>query len=330
MPSIDDHIQNVLFNAIKILFPLDVNPHQFIKPHVWRDKKYLGEVNNRVVTWKGWSANLNALDFRYRAIFADVVDNVLPLDQRLTLFGEDFTNATSDLPKFVVIFVLDFPLSAVSTIRQEGFTPRLMSKVAHACCVCGIEEFLSMPATHWAAQMTRLVMLQRILSIHRKPLDANEVPLQNLLYRTGYLHGLLTKGGLYIRELQKPRKAGDFGHDLHAVVQNPSYNPQGVFSLGIELYMGAMGYHAQTIPQYIRYFNLNSVMVVSKDNPFVELKRASNDFRLPLLEVKSISQLGQPDFVTVIHLSLQKVIADLDQFRNEIDEFIPKLPTYLD
>jgi hypothetical protein len=77
----NDHIKQILSEAIKILFPLDVDPGSLIKPHMWRDRKYVGEFNGKVVPWQGWSANLNSVDFRYRAIFADVVENMIPKDR---------------------------------------------------------------------------------------------------------------------------------------------------------------------------------------------------------------------------------------------------------
>ncbi|MBE7550151.1 MAG: hypothetical protein HS126_03625 [Anaerolineales bacterium] len=245
----NQQIRNVLFETIQILFPLNVDPGSLIKPHNWRDRRYVGEKDGRVVTWRGYSANLVAVDFRYRAIFIDTVDNVLPQLERVQLFGEDFAQAISDLPHFIVMFVLDFPLETLQAIRDQGFTPRKMPKALHACIITSIDEFIASHPFYWSAQIARLVVVQRILSIHRKPLDTNEVPLQNLLYKSGYLHSYIVKGGLELHKLSRPRKAGDFGHDLQALVNNPNILPLQSFRLGIELYTGAIGYHLNTIPQ---------------------------------------------------------------------------------
>ena len=185
---IDLHIKNTLAETISILFPLHKYPEGLIKPHVWRDRKYVGEYSGKVVVWKGWSANLVSIDFRYRAVFIDVVENKLAPNERERLFGKDFANLVSEMDTFVVMFVLDFPINALQDIRDQGFTPRIMGRVIHACIVVGIKEFLDFPPLFWAAKIARLIIFQRFLSTHRKPIDTNEVPLQNLLYKTGYLH----------------------------------------------------------------------------------------------------------------------------------------------
>jgi hypothetical protein len=113
-------IRNVLFETIRILCPVNVDPDSLIKPHNWRDRKYVGEKEGRVVTWRGYSANLVAVDFRYRAIFIDFVDNVLSQQEKVQLFGEDFAQAISDLPYFVIMFVLDFPLETLKAIKDQG------------------------------------------------------------------------------------------------------------------------------------------------------------------------------------------------------------------
>jgi hypothetical protein len=245
--SFDEQAKKVLFEAIKTLFPLQTDPNALIKQHVWRDRKYVGELNGRVISWKGWSANLSSLDFRYRTIFVDIVPNVLSVEERVRLFGWDFAKAISKYEEFVILFVLDFPTDAYETILSEGFTPRLMSKAAHACILTEPREFVTFSAHHWASQVVRLVILQRLLSRHRKPLDVYEVPLQHLLFRTGYLHRYIVSGGLGLIGLEPPRSSGDFGHDLHAIVQHPKQSAP--FNLGVEVYMGAIGYHYHTIPR---------------------------------------------------------------------------------
>lgn len=329
MLDFDTHTQAVLFETIKTVFPLNVKPNDFIKRHIWRNKKYLGISNSKVSSWHGWSANLNHVDFRYRAVFVDLVENNLPYVERVRLFGEDFAKTVNNLPKFVVLFVLDFPLDTIETIKAEGFTPRRMSRVLHACRICSVNEFLTKSASHWAAHLTRLILLQRVLSIHRKPFESNEVPLQNLLYRTGYLHSYIVNGGLELKSLSKPRRAGGYGHDLHAVVNNSSISVGNYFDLGIEVYMGTIGYHINSIPDYVRDFRLSGIMIVAKDDPFNELQKVKNQFDKPLRKVK-LSEIGNVEFIGVHHLPFERIIMDFDQFRNELDEIIPNLPTYFE
>jgi hypothetical protein len=229
----------------------------------------------------------------------------------------------------VVLFVLDFPLDTVNTIRSEGFTARIMKRAAHACIVCSIDEFISKPSHYWAAGLSRLVLMQRVLSTHRKPIEANEVPLQHLLYRTGYLHSYLVDGGLELVALSKPRKAGGFGHDLHAVVHNPTISIGQALHIGIEVYMGAIGYHAESIPGYVNRFSLSGMIIVSKDDPFITLQRFERSFLKPIIRA-SLTQIGSSEYVGLHHLSFEKVVTDLTRMGEELGVLIPKLQTYMD
>lgn len=327
---LDQQMTSVLAETIKILFPLDVDPSNLIKPHVWRDRRYVGEKDGRVLAWRGWSANLVEVDFRYRAIFFDVVDNLLPGEERVRLFGADFAHAVSDAPRFVVMFVLDFPTDSVEVIKDQGFVPRTLSRAAHACIIAGIEEFLDSPILYWAAKVARLVMLQRVLSIHRKPLDSDEVPLQNLLYSTGYLHSYIVKSGLELHRLSRPRKHGEFGHDLHAVVRNPNLESLLPFDLGIELYTGAMGYHIDTVPEYAREFQLRGMIIIAKDDPFLALSAVADSFDLPLFRAAKLTEMGRGSSLAIHHLALDKVVLDLTTVRDKLDTLIPVAPRYID
>lgn len=325
---LNQQIKNVLFETIQNLFPMSVDPNNLIKPHIWRDKKYLGEKNGRVITWRGYSANLVEIDFRYRAIFIDVVDNILPSEERVRLFGEDFANAISSLSQFVVMFVLDFPLDTLQDIKGQGFTPRRMTKALHACIVVSIDEFLATHPLYWSAKVARLVLLQRVLSIHRKPLDTNEIPLQNLLYKSGYLHSYIVKGGLELYKLSRPRKAGDFGHDLQALVNNPKLQLPQPFLLGIELYTGPMGYHINTIPQYVHQFDLRGMVVISKDDPWPNLNRVASNFYRPIFVAKKLSDIGHGESIAIHYLPLDLIISELALLRDELETLLPIIPVF--
>jgi hypothetical protein len=324
--SLDHHIKEVLTETIKIVFPVNVEPANLIKRHVWRDKKYLGTAHNKVVAWCGWSANLVSVDFRYRAIFIDVVDNILPFQERERLFGRDFSDAISNKPQFVVMFVLDFPTHAIETIKTQGFVPRKMGRVLHACVIASIEQFHALPALYWAAKTARLVMLQRVLSIHRKPFDANEIPLQNLLYKTGYLHSYIANGGLELHAMSKPRKSGEFGHDFQAIVRNPGQEISQPFLLGIEIYTGPIGYHAETIPQYVNIFQLKGIIVIAKDDPFPVLNLATENFSSSIIAVDTLSNMGKGESIAIHHLPLDKIVSDLASIRDELEILIPTVP----
>ena len=147
-----------------------------------------------------------------------------------------------------------------------------MPTVLHACVVTAPSEFLAFPPHLWAAQIVRLVLLQLLLSRHRKPLDAHELPLQHLLFRTGYLHRYIVNSGLGLLTLDPPRRSGGFGHDLHAIVQHPQL-PRPL-NLGVEVFMGAIGYHTHSIPEYVQNFQLQGLIVISKDDPARSLEGA--------------------------------------------------------
>lgn len=323
LKDIDLRIQEVLTAAIGILFPVDYHPVDLLRRHVWRDRRYVGAVNRKPLSWRGWSANLVTYDSHYRAVFVDAVDNLLPPDQRVALFGEDFAAAIEGMPQYVVLFVLDFPIDAVPQIRQQGFTPRLLTRSVHACVVASPEEFLTQPVLYWAAQTVKLVLFQRVLSTHRKPLSPNELPLQHLLYHTGYLHSYIVRGGLGLVALSEPRKAGDFGHDLHALVVNPARPLPEPLSIGIEVYTGAMAYDVDSIPAYVRQFALRGIIVIAKDNPFPRLRPVMEQNSMPVRNLSRLSELGTDYRIGVHHLELERVITELAAARDEIDALLP-------
>lgn len=59
-------MRHVLTEVVRSTFPLTELPDSFVAEHVWRDRKYVGESEGRVVAWRGFRANLKQIDFRYR------------------------------------------------------------------------------------------------------------------------------------------------------------------------------------------------------------------------------------------------------------------------
>jgi hypothetical protein len=321
--SMNTQMKRVLSETVRILFPLTAEPDALVKPHVWRDRRYVGEFGGKVAAWRGWSANLVRVDFRYRAVFVDLVENTLPLEDQLRLFGEPYVAATATMTRYVIMFVLDFPLDAVETISKQSFVARYLTTTAHACVIATVDEFMDISPLQWAARVARLVMLQRLLSIHRKPIDSNEVPFQNLLYRTGYLHSYLVSGGLELRALSKPRRSGDFGHDFHAVVRNPVLAPSELFSVGIEVYMGALGYHATTIPKYIGQYNLRGLIVVAKDDPLPQLFQVTEALGILVFPARQLTSMGTTSAVGIHHLPIDRVVLDMISMRDQLETLIP-------
>lgn len=323
LAEIDRRIPEVICEAISILFPAELDASSLIKRHVWRDRRYVGEHKGRPVSWRGWSANLVTLDSHYRAVFVDVVDNVLPIEEGIRLFGEEFAAAIDGLDRYVVLFVLDFPIDAVPQICQQGFIPRQLTRSVHACAVASTGDFLDQPPLYWAAKLVKLVMFQRLMSTHRKPLELNELPLQQLLFRTGYLHSYIVRGGLGLLKLTPPRRAGQFGHDFQAVVTNPVRHIVEPFLIGIEVYTGAMGYHVETIPAYIREFGLKGIIVIAKDNPFPRLQAVTEPHRLSVQVLPRLIEMGTGGNVGLHHLDLAHVITELAASRDELEAVLP-------
>lgn len=161
---IDTHMKDVMKDAIRILFPLDVEPETVAYRHSWRTKKDLGEANSKVVTWQGWSANLQKLsDDGYRTLYIDYVPNLLSGEERLRLFGKDFTNEIAGLDSFIVMFVTNFSVNKRAAIQTGGFVARKIGPKLHACKIAAPVDFLSQSSLFWAAYLAMLANLQRAI-----------------------------------------------------------------------------------------------------------------------------------------------------------------------
>ncbi len=157
----DQHIKEVLQQTIRVLMPNFPDPNALIAPHIWRDSNYIGTHNGKVAVWRGWRAKLDGVsNGRYHTLYIDKVDNVLPLPERQRLFGEPFSRAIAGISQFVVMFTLGFPLHAEVDIAANGFVPRYLIRVLHACQPVDVDEFLAAPAAQWAEQGARLLELQ--------------------------------------------------------------------------------------------------------------------------------------------------------------------------
>lgn len=317
-------LRQVLTRSASILFPLQFEAIQkLVKPHTWRDRKYVGEVSGKVCSWSGYSINLAYLDSRYRGLFGDYVQNHLPVEERLRLFGDDFTAAIQELSSFVVIFNLDIPLDSVEIVRSLGFIPRTMNRSSHICIIYSPEDFLDAPLDSICLKVAEMVILQRNIAIHRQPLDSLELPFQHFLYQSNYLHGLVVKSGLWLKSISEPRRSGQFGHDME--IQAISPQNQKPITIGVEVFLKGWGYHTDSVPGYVKQFSLNGLIVISKDIPEGVLRQlqASID-----LNVVLVSRLREFDYqlsnFPIYHLSLGDLINELfnlsDQLKNILNQ----------
>lgn len=262
--------------------------------------------------------------FSLSRIYIDVVDNVLPLEDRIRLFGSHFAANTLGIESFVVLFVLDFPVSSESHILKHGYTPRQMlsGKVLHACKIVSVEDFLSADPQVWIGHFLKMIILQRFLSIHRKPFEEKELPLQHLLFQSGYLHRYFVDNGLALHSLSHPRPSGHFGHDFHAIVSCPYFLQNSPFPVGIEVYVGALGYHASTIPDYVSKFRLSGLIVISKDDPFIWLTNNWSNTR-PIFRAHRLVELATDSGIGIHHLPLDQIMIDLSDLRSRFDDVMP-------
>lgn len=161
--QVDKHMRDALTEAVRILFPIGVEFKEIIGRHAWRNKKYVGEVETGILTWRGWSANLAHIHEDYRGVYFDFVENRLDPLERTILFGEQFSKAIESHPSFVVAYVAGFPHEASIYISNHGFVVRSIGRNLHGCVVISPSEFLKASTFHWAAHIARLINLQRCL-----------------------------------------------------------------------------------------------------------------------------------------------------------------------
>ena len=317
-------IRLVLKRASSILFPLQSEQvEKLVKPHSWRDRKYVGEAGGKVCPWSGYSINLAYLDSRYRGLFADYVQNQLPVTERRQLFGNEFAEAIQNFSSFIVIFNLDIPLYSIEIVKSLGFTPRRMNRSSHICIIYSSEEFLDIPLDLISLKIAEMVILQRNIAIHRQPLDSLELPFQHFLYQSNYLHGLVVKEGLWLKNISEPRKSGEFGHDME--IQAISPKTQQTIVIGVEVFMKGWGYHIDSVPSYIEQFNLNGLIVISKDIPdrIVRQIQVSLNFQISLISRLKEFTDCQSSF-PIYHLALGNLVNDLfgleDQLKNLLNQ----------
>lgn len=317
-------IRQVLNRASSILFPLqNQQVEKLIQVHTWRDRKYVGEVGGKVCVWSGYSINLAYLDSRYRGLYGDYVQNQLSIVERQQLFGDEFTAAIQSFSSFVVIFNLDIPLEAMEIIMSLGFVPRKMNRRSHICIIYSPEEFLDTPLDLISLKVAEMVILQRNIAIHRKPLDSLELPFQHFLYQSNYLHGLVVKEGLWLKSISKPRRSGEFGHDLEIQAISPE-NQQDI-TIGVEVFMKGWGYHSNSVPSYIEQFSLNGLIVISKDMPKEIIQQLQTSLNWQIIVISTLRELpNQLSKFPIYHISLGYLVNELfnleDQLKNILSQ----------
>lgn len=163
MNMVHAQMREVLAETIHILFPLTENPYDIIQQHVWRNRKYVGENSNGVVAWKGFSANLNRMSYKYQTIYINRVQNVLPTEDCENLFGAEFTESISKMSEYVVVYTTGFNELHIKAIHQQGYIARKVGEKLHAAIVLEPKIFVQGTPKHWASDLTRMANFARQL-----------------------------------------------------------------------------------------------------------------------------------------------------------------------
>ena len=186
--DLQQYMHNVLVDTIRILFPITVNPHMLISRHSLDNVLYVGELNGKPNSWRGWSVNLASVDSGYRTIYIDCAENNLLDGERLRLFGDSFSQATNGMKSFVVVSVGGLHVRHRETVLSEGFIVMDIGQTLHACIVSTPEDFQAHSMAFWAAKVARLFNLQRALhfidSRRQPPLKISYEPLSNGAHET--------------------------------------------------------------------------------------------------------------------------------------------------
>ena len=320
MDALSSHMQGALSRALRALYPASPDVMSLVRVHVWRDRRYVGDHDGKVLAWNGFSANLRRVDSRMRTVYIDFVPHNYDQAMATELFGAEFALKLRETGPAVVTYVLDFPVDASAEITRAGFVPRIMGRTIHASAIASIGEYLATnPASH-ASTVIELLMLQKALANERRAIHGVEVALQHLLHQSGFLATYLLSQRLEVVSIDAPRKAGDFGHDLEARVRIRGESPE--YRLGIEVYLQGIGYHRDTIPSYASRFTLNAMMVVAPRDPWPDLA-LSFASSVSAHRLNRLNQMADAPGVGVHHLPLSKVIDRLAQTAGSIDAIWP-------
>ena len=304
-----------------MLYPTAPDPGALIKPHVWRDRRYVGESGGLVLTWKGLSANLQRVDARMRTVYVDYVPHAYGANEAVALFGKDFADCLRSAGPSIVTFVLDFPHDTIAEITRTGFVPRLIGRKVHACVITNCKVYLSIDPSVHASQIIELLMMQRALANQRRTVTGVELRFQQLLYQSGLLAGYLLEQRLEVLSLAPPRRVGEFGHDIDAQVRIRGGTTN--VRLGIEVYLQALGHHRDRIPEYVSRFGLDAVMVVAPRDPWPELAIKFEARGMSARRIVRLDDLGSTGGIGVHHLGLPNVINRLGNVAESIDAIWP-------
>lgn len=318
---VEHHIRQSISLALRVLYPTVLDIGSLVKPHVWRDRRYVGESGGLVLAWKGLSANIQRVDSRMRAVYVDVVPHRYDPVEAIALFGTDFADHLLAAGPAVVTFVLDFPSDARDEIIHVGLVPRAIGRKLHACVIDSIDSYLAADPSSHATHIVELLMLQRALANQRRTVRGVELRFQHLLHQSGFLAGYLLEQRLEVIELTPPRRVGEFGHDIDARVRRRGAH--SAHRLGIEVYLHGLGHHRETIPEYVSRFGLDAVMVVAPRDPWPDLAGAFEERHHPARRIKHLSEVGSGEGVGIHHLGLSQVIDRLGRVAESIDAIWP-------
>ncbi|MCU0496198.1 MAG: hypothetical protein MUF87_02465 [Anaerolineae bacterium] len=131
-----------------------------VKLHAWYDENYVGLADDKVATWRGFSANLRSLG-NYRTIYINYVINHHSIDVNNRLFGEDFAKSVEHLDDYVCLYVTACPIKSISKIHDSGFTYKKFTRNIHPCRVVSTDDFLSKSISNFVDDGLKLILLQR-------------------------------------------------------------------------------------------------------------------------------------------------------------------------
>jgi len=132
----------VLAQALEQVLPPHVAPERVIRRHSWYNAKYVGMVNGQVQAWYGWRANMRPFNDDWRTLYIDYVPNRLPYEERVSLFGWEFSQRIDGVGSFVFFFTTSFPLSRHQEVLDQGLTFRQINDVIHPGALYSLNQFL--------------------------------------------------------------------------------------------------------------------------------------------------------------------------------------------
>ncbi|MCS6836819.1 MAG: hypothetical protein NZ750_12480 [Anaerolineae bacterium] len=140
--AVYQRMYEVLAQALEQVLPSGIAPEMVIRKHVWYNSKYVGIASGQVQAWFGWRANMRPFNDDWRTLYIDYVPNKLPREERMRLFGQEFTQKIDGMGSFVFFFTTSFPFSRRQKVLDQGLTFRRIDDVVHPGVLMDACQFL--------------------------------------------------------------------------------------------------------------------------------------------------------------------------------------------